>query len=460
MANTQTKTTSSTKPTENNDENSFVVSGAKVECNCGSVGSALILSEKVKYKIGLEIQAMDTDYRVENFTTPFETCKKTKKECELAFREKWIEVDEKQVFGEEKMHPLQKKSQLVCSKGGVVKILENGQGMGGMSLEDKEAFIQMLRDQFGFDLDPAKDLFELYSRIANTKYYYRKEGSLINIFQYRYPTNKETALAFFQTVGAASYAYNEDSSWVSNLKNQFQWAATAGIPPNFVDILRQYGYSDDKAQSIKKFLNDQHDESGKTGYFADFTHMSVTVAANLASGDIGQFLAGYGGSFIQQGMPNDAKKLAGYAGDIFLPPHSIGNDDYLADLDALNLANLLKNGGTLPDVMNQYYSGIQGGTASRTDQFLQNLGNGNKKNGLQTLENEINDYITINERNNSYGLNGWGNPVYNENGSEETYQQSKSAVEFYLNIKNGNSSMEGHSYTDEELRAAYEVLKK
>lgn len=104
----------------------YVVHGAPVECSCGSASSSLVIPDR-GYITGLELNAMDVDTAPSNFSSPFGICKITKLPCTLPLLPKWIEVDVRQNVCEDKMHPLLKKSLLVCFMGGIVSISDNGQ---------------------------------------------------------------------------------------------------------------------------------------------------------------------------------------------------------------------------------------------------------------------------------------------------------------------------------------------
>ncbi len=63
-------------------------------------------------------------------------------------------------------------------------------------------------------------------------------------------------------------------------------------------------------------------------------------------------------------------------------------DDYKADLDAVNLSRRLENCGNGIGVIGQYYEGISTGEINRADEFIINLGEGDYENGVQYLKEQ------------------------------------------------------------------------
>jgi hypothetical protein len=95
----------------------------------------------------------------------------------------------------------------------------------------------------------------------------------------------------------------------------------------------------------------------------DFSHMMITGAAELSNNP--QILANIrtGGRTVP---------TSGWLGDssyIAAKP-SLGNDDYKADLDAVNIAHRLKRGNvTFDDTLRQYYNEIKHGNTNRAKEF-------------------------------------------------------------------------------------------
>lgn len=89
---------------------------------------------------------------------------------------------------------------------------------------------------------------------------------------------------------------------------------------------------------------------------ADFAHQSITMAT------------------ILHNPSKTVQDLAGWRGDVTRDAEatpSMGNDDYLADLDAVNLAQRMKNGASLFEASNDYYANAD---SVREEEFLENQG--------------------------------------------------------------------------------------
>ena len=101
---------------------------------------------------------------------------------------------------------------------------------------------------------------------------------------------------------------------------------------------------------------------------ADFTHQSITMATHLNPASI-QLSDIYGGR-------EHVKDLAGWEGDTTYNANdrapSIGEDDYKADLDAVNIIGRMKKGQSYQSAMSSYYSDVQKGHSVREKEFLKN----------------------------------------------------------------------------------------
>jgi len=92
------------------------------------------------------------------------------------------------------------------------------------------------------------------------------------------------------------------------------------------------------------------------------------------------------------------KDVVGWLGDAVYTGDnnktSFGNDDYIADLDADNIAHRTQNGGTLLNNMNEYYQDLSAGNADtlRTEEFLKN-------NSYEDIETAVFDRTSFNDAN-------------------------------------------------------------
>lgn len=97
---------------------------------------------------------------------------------------------------------------------------------------------------------------------------------------------------------------------------------------------------------------------------ADFTHQSITMATHLRPSTYP----------LINGQVED---LAGWEGDTTRNANerdpSIGIDDYLADLDAVNLTSRMSSGQSYMTALNSYQSEFRAGKTTREAEFKQNI---------------------------------------------------------------------------------------
>ena len=105
-----------------------------------------------------------------------------------------------------------------------------------------------------------------------------------------------------------------------------------------------------------------------TGH-ADFTHQSITMATHLNPNQV-QLADIYGGS------REHVKDLSGWEGDTTFNANdmkpSIGEDDYKADLDSVNLIGRMQNGQSYDQAISSYYTDLQKDSSQREREFLKN----------------------------------------------------------------------------------------
>jgi hypothetical protein len=134
-------------------------------------------------------------------------------------------------------------------------------------------------------------------------------------------------------------------------------------------------FADDKTELYHKLA--------KFSNKPDFSHMMITGAAELKNSP--SFLASLGAR-------GKAVKAAGWLGDVstiaFDMAPSMGNDDYKADLDALNISRrIANNGGSFHDTLRQYYNELDSGVTNRAQEFQRHY-------KIKDIINEINKVDT------------------------------------------------------------------
>ncbi|MDB6218382.1 T7SS effector LXG polymorphic toxin [Streptococcus oralis] len=271
----------------------------------------------------------------------------------------------------------------------------------------EKAFVQTMMAEYGFDAETAQQLLTI------------KQG-----IDRKFPTSSQEFrdYIFLRVVGAANY-------------DDFKWNETAGgLWPYFyyefvsdpntgqklrtlkpvLEIFQELGLKEEKAKELYYNLRLQHEMAGgevanitklkekkseynsaKTKYekvygknnkfdefwdsklktysnngagHADFTHQSITMATHLNPNQA-QLADIYGGR-------EHVKDLSGWEGDTTFNANdmkpSIGEDDYKADLDSVNLIGRMQKGQSYDQAISSYYAELQKDSSQREREFLKN----------------------------------------------------------------------------------------
>ena len=272
----------------------------------------------------------------------------------------------------------------------------------------EKAFVQTMMAEYGFDAETAQQLLTV------------KQG-----IDKKFPTSSQEFrdYIFLRVVGAAYY-------------NDFKWNETAGGLGDYfykefvsdphtgqklrtlkpiVEIYQELGLKKEKAKELYYNLRLQQElASGKASYsnklksedpelyetfkkrysevynkeegfdkfwdtklkaysnngasHADFTHQSITMATHL-NPNVVQLSDLYGGR-------EHVKDLSGWEGDTTFNANdmkpSIGEDDYKADLDSVNLIGRMQKGQSYDQAITSYYSDLQKDSTLREREFLNN----------------------------------------------------------------------------------------
>ncbi len=272
----------------------------------------------------------------------------------------------------------------------------------------EKAFVQTMMAEYGFDAETAQQLLTI------------KQG-----IDKKFPTSSQEFrdYIFLRVVGAAYY-------------NDFKWKETAGYLKNYffdevvsspstvekmrvekpiLEIFKELGLKEEKAKELYYNLRLQHTLAGggsdsetmksrdlseyneakdkyekvygKNNKFdefwdsklkaysnngaghADFTHQSITMATHLNPNQV-QLADIYGGS------REHVKDLSGWEGDTTKnatdKKPSIGEDDYKADLDSVNLIGRMQKGQSYDQAISSYYADLQKDSTLREREFLKN----------------------------------------------------------------------------------------
>ena len=253
---------------------------------------------------------------------------------------------------------------------------------------------ESLKGQYGFDDKTARIIIKLRRNI------------------YKDPRIKDDRkdYVFTRLLGGLSYGHEENS-----FLNQTMWNNTAGLGqlesqvPEFAFTIKgqlkvyggltdsEYNYlkykvriqhgdysplSDDNRTNYKKNMevaigytlteeefnklwNSQVDSfKDKT----DFTHQYITMSTHLYGQlRLADFIGGHEKTNYISGWLGDTTNAAG-------DPPSIGNEDYKADLDSVNITSLMKkNNISFIEASNKYYNNLGNGIYNRAEEFKKNI---------------------------------------------------------------------------------------
>ena len=275
----------------------------------------------------------------------------------------------------------------------------------------EKAFVQTMMAEYGFDAEAAKQLLTI------------KQG-----VDKKFPNSSQEFrdYIFLRVVGAANY---NDFKWNETAGGLGQYFYKEFVSdPNtgqklrtlkpILEIYQELGLKEEKAKELYYNLRLQHalsnggnsvkkmheadlssgtnsyedakknykDTYGTTKGFdqfwdsklnaysnngaghADFTHQSITMAAHLNPNQV-QLSDLYGGR-------EHVKDLSGWEGDTTFNANdmkpSIGEDDYKADLDSVNLIGRMQKGQSYDQAIASYYADLQKDSSQREREFLKN----------------------------------------------------------------------------------------
>ena len=276
----------------------------------------------------------------------------------------------------------------------------------------EKAFVQTMMAEYGFDAETAQQLLTI------------KQG-----IDKKFPTSSQEFrdYIFLRVIGAANYNEFQWNETAGHLKTYF-YDVTVGssitgksrtVEKPLLEIFKELGIKDEidakkliynlrlqhemaggKSDNIKKIKDDDqkngtnHYDTYKSTYekvyennkfdqfwdsklkaysnngagHADFTHQSITMATHLNPNQV-QLADLYGGR-------ERVKDLSGWEGDTTKnatdKKPSIGEDDYKADLDSVNLIGRMQQGQSYDQAITSYYADLQKDSTLREREFLKN----------------------------------------------------------------------------------------
>lgn len=272
-------------------------------------------------------------------------------------------------------------------------------------IREKKLYINAMKECYGFDDETSQILYNLYYRMWN--------DGVTDLNQ-----------KYFAILASPAY-YNSKRFDIKTPA----WQKIAGIydKESWEQVLEEYGLTEAERVALwgglegNYLLSDEKEKSDAKGYYekSDLCHMSVICATMLKDNETGWQLLGGAAGWIFNGIFN-LEANAGYVGDIY---GTLGNgtkltqDDYKADLDAVNIDNRLKKNSNLINVMGTYYLGISNGDINRANEFVTNLGKGDYEKGVEYLRSQM-------DQNQSHLLFG-GGTIFNHIGVEASLNALK-----------------------------------
>ena len=273
----------------------------------------------------------------------------------------------------------------------------------------EKAFVQTMMAEYGFDAETAQQLLTIkqgidkkfptssqefrdyiFLRVVGAAYYddfrwNETAGGLWQYFYYEFVSDPNTGqklrtlkpiLEIYQELGLKKEQAKE---LYYNLRLQHELASgenndsetlKVNSPKLYETYKKRYSEAYDKEDDFDKFWDTKLKAYSNNGAgHADFTHQSITMATHLNPNQV-QLADLYGGS------REHVKDLSGWEGDTTKnatdKKPSIGEDDYKADLDSVNLIGRMQQGQSYDQAISSYYADLQKDSTQREREFLKN----------------------------------------------------------------------------------------
>ena len=263
-------------------------------------------------------------------------------------------------------------------------------------------FVNTLQNAYGFSEIESKIIYKLYDKLKDKFGVEKANLELVRLM--------------------AELSYSGSS-----------WYYTAGLPlknaeKHFIKVMEELGFKESEINLLKEVLVNQHRLSGldsiKESDSVETVEGKLDKATNAIYGkssyheldshqkkELEEMLERFSGkidythlnavisTYFNESPMEDVTDVifgilnerAGYLGDVAgangAPP-SMGNDDYKADLDAVNIYYRIKNDKDYVETVNEYYDNIDSKTISRAREFVVNVGNGSYDDGILHLQDK------------------------------------------------------------------------
>lgn len=291
---------------------------------------------------------------------------------------------------------------------------------GIIGADTEKNFKNNMKEQFGFDDKTSNILWNVYAMIQKEYsdlpqkerdwYFSRAISQLGDYNSKKVNLGKVSIETNAWRKGAGwVYEYNDEEDFFCNKLGlnkkdykylrqmvRLQHFMTSDADKYSAEALKRL-YEDDKEGEYIIWKQKMEDAKGKNfkndmeyieyyellysqmGNKGDFSHMMYTISSNLIEKGhrVDNNWINVGAMELSWNDANMRKDITGWLGDALYKGSggetSFKQDDYIADLDADNIANRVNDKTNLVDVMNQYYKNIAiDADKKRTEEFLAN----------------------------------------------------------------------------------------
>ncbi|MCM1233948.1 MAG: hypothetical protein NC489_27900 [Ruminococcus flavefaciens] len=402
------------------------VCGARVMCNNATEESvpAHIVKDGERIELGGLAELNKKDIRLD---IPFAGCRTSENNiCRVKTTdiedEEWKDVDTTKNQGEDKENLKFQSSYMVCTKEwGILYFIDAGQQVKDF-VDELSVFLENLQEQFGFDRRTIGIIGEVYRKIQEKyadkpqkerDWYFARALSQMGDYDKKLALGKETdawvkgagkvyehgeveeKIFFCEELGIdeADYKYMRQMIRLqhyitSNSEGEYAYDSVCKKSKKNKKDFRSWKKTmeegigeeleDDEYLALYKQIYDAVSQKG------DFSHMLYTISANLI--DEGHGVENqWDNVYAPETSWNSAeerKDVTGWLGDavydgptlVPIGKVSFGEDDYIADLDADNIAAIAaKEQVSLLTAVNTYYTDLQAnGDEYRTQLFMEN----------------------------------------------------------------------------------------
>ena len=273
----------------------------------------------------------------------------------------------------------------------------------------EKAFVQTMMAEYGFDAETAQQLLTIKQGIDRKfptssqefrDYIFLRVVGAVNYDGFRWNETAGHLKTYFYNVTVGSSITGKSRTvekplleifkelgikdetdakkLIYNLRLQHEMASGKASNSNklksedpelYETFKKRYSETYNKEDGFDKFWDSKLKAYSNNGAgHADFTHQSITMATHLnpSSFQLSDF---YGGR-------ERVKDLSGWEGDTTKnatdKKPSIGEDDYKADLDSVNLIGRMQKGQSYDQAITSYYSDLQKDSTLREREFLKN----------------------------------------------------------------------------------------